>query len=230
MSNYRMLKIDSSNRDSGGTSSEFKITLPRALHKGDVFELLYAHIPQTYFNIDSTNNTFVFNEGGLDLTAVLTPGYYTTSSILVELATSLNSLGSFTYTVSLIANTQRIQITGSSAFSVVAIERSPLGFGVSTGVSLTHIGTAVLNLERHQSLSIDINDITEIEGKNHGSTFIIPSDQDLLVVLEYTPKTSFTQQVNITSDSKVLSVRLKDKDNKTIELHGADWWFLLKAI
>jgi hypothetical protein len=221
MSNYRMLKIDSSNRDSGGTSSEFKITLPRALHKGDVFELLYAHIPQTYFNIDSTNNTFVFNEGGLDLTAVLTPGYYTTSSILVELATSLNSLGSFSYIVSLIANTQRIQITGSSAFSVVAIERSPLGFGVSTGVSLTHIGTAILNLERHQSLLIDIN---------HGSTFVIPSDQDLLVVLEYSPNTSFTQKVNITSDSKVLSVRLKDKDNKTIELHGADWWFLLKAI
>jgi hypothetical protein len=66
-----------------------------------------------------------------------------------------------------------------------------------------------------------------VEGVNHGSTFVIPSDSDILTVLEYTPKTSFTQQVNITSDSKVLSVRLKDKDNKTIELHGAKWWFFL---
>jgi hypothetical protein len=148
-----MLKIDSSNRDSGGTSSDFKITLPRALQKGDVYELLYSHIPQTYFNVDSTNNTFIFNEGGLDLTAFLTQGYYTTTSILVELAT-----GSFTYTVSLIANTQRIQITASDGFSVVAVERSPLGFVASTGTSTQHIGTAILNLERHQSLLIDVND------------------------------------------------------------------------
>ena len=55
--NYRLLKVESASRDSGDPSN-FRVQLPRPLHKGDTFQLELAHIPNTYYNIDASNNTF----------------------------------------------------------------------------------------------------------------------------------------------------------------------------
>jgi hypothetical protein len=64
MANY--LKIDSVNRNSG-TASDFQITLPRAISRGQTYELSYAHIPMTQYNITAKNKDALL---GLDSNGV----------------------------------------------------------------------------------------------------------------------------------------------------------------
>ena len=225
---YRHLKIDSRNRDSG-TATDFRVKLPRSLHKGQCFELVCAHIPQTFHNIDSTNNSFSFVEGSTTQTATLTPGYYTNETIATELQTQMNAVGSYTYTVTLLENTQTLRIYSNGALQVIGSD-SPLGFTTTTGFSTTNFGNEPVNLEKNQSLLIDLNNIVEIEGINYGCTFAVPSDVDVLQVLDWRPGEGYRQHVHITHDTKVLHLRLKDINNKTLDLHGSNWFIILKHI
>ena len=225
----KYLKIDSALRTTG-TPSNFRLKLPRNVLKGEEFELVYAHIPQTFFTLDETNNTFVFDEGGGPLTCLLTPAYYTNASVLTELQTQLNAVGGLTYTVTLAANTQRISVTVASGTFSLGMNGvvSPLGFVADTGVAGSHTATQLLNLERHQSLLLDVNDTLELEGSGYASTFVIPSDVDTLQVVDYTPSDHFRQTMEFRSDTNMLKVRLKDQGNRDIDLKGAEWYMVLK--
>ena len=232
--NYRLLKVESASRDSGDPSN-FRVQLPRPLHKGDTFQLELAHIPNTYYNIDASNNTFTINETGIGVfTVVLTPGFYTNPSAVAELQNQLNDPGwggSLTYTCVVPANTQRVVVTASGNFSVLMSGVSnPFGFAETTVSAASHEGSTIVNTERHQSLNIDLNQTTEVEGVSFGSTFCLPASVNVLQVLDYTSRDSFPQTFTVTSDTKTLSVRLKDSGNETIDLHGSEWFFVLRSV
>lgn len=66
------------------------------------------------FDIDSTNNTLLFNEGGSTLTATITSANYTLSTLAAEIKTQMDSAGALTYTVTANASgTLTIAATGS---------------------------------------------------------------------------------------------------------------------
>lgn len=225
---YRTLYIESSKRSSG-TSSDFKVKMKRNVSKGDCYELAYAHIPITCYTIDGINNTFVFNEGGSNLTATLLQGYYTNSTILTELQARMNAVGALTYTVSFSNLTQKITISATGPFSIrMSGINSPLGFTADTPSAASHSATSLLSLDRLDALHIDINEVIEIEGSNFGTTFVIPNDVNTLQVLEHSPETKFHQRITFTNDTNLFSIRIKDSNNQTINLQGVEWFMILK--
>ena len=234
MSNYRLLKIESSSRLSG-SPTDFKITLPRALQKGSEYKLMYAHIPQSYFNVDSTNNIFSIDYQNTDALIEVPVGYYTASSLATALETALNQemAPSYTVTVTFDEGTQRITIDSPDITFAVKMEDyrdNPFGFESNTAKTYSHSGTSIVNLERYQHLCLDINDIVEVEGIGFGSTFCIPADENILSVVSYSPEKHFPQTVTITNDTKVMHVKLKDKHNQIIDLREADWFFILSVV
>jgi hypothetical protein len=107
---------------------------------------------------------------------------------------------------------------------------SPLGFSANTASNTSFTGTEPVNLERYQSLNIDINNCVETEGINFGTTFCVPSNVDVLQIVDWSPDASFRQRVSFTHDTNLLQVRVKDDDNQVIDLHGAEWFFILRAV
>ena len=67
-----------------GTTSSFIVNLTNCLNPGDFMEVTDIAIPNLWYNIDSYNNTIVFNDGSLR-TAVVIPGYYSNASLLTAL-------------------------------------------------------------------------------------------------------------------------------------------------
>jgi len=70
------------------------------------------------FDIDSTNNTLSFDEGGAALTATISSGNYTLSTLAAEIKTQMDSAGAFTYTVT--ANSSgSMTIAATGAFTLL---------------------------------------------------------------------------------------------------------------
>lgn len=72
-------------------------------------------------DIDSTNNALLFNEGGSTLTATITGGNYTLTTLASEIKTQMDAAGAFTYTVS--ANSSgTLTISATGSFELVACD------------------------------------------------------------------------------------------------------------
>jgi hypothetical protein len=238
MSNY--LKIDSVNRHSG-TASDFQITLPRAISRGQTYELSYAHIPMTQYNITTRNNIFRFDESGVALDAILTPGFYSAISLTVELKRAMEVVGANTYIVSIVNTQFKVQIVGSSSFQIYMVPNHPilgsltngcfeLGFGISSS-GTTHTGSDMLDLEgNNSSISIDINDIIEMDSISQGCTFNLPINVNPLQVLDYSAPVHHIQTVTFHQPTNHLKVRLKDSNNETIDLNSSEWYLILKRV
>jgi hypothetical protein len=82
-------------------------------------ELMNGCIPSYIYNVNTGWNTFMFKEGIVTVTITLTPGYYTEAALLTELQTRLNAIPGKrnTYTVTLNANTKKIQISSTNVVS-----------------------------------------------------------------------------------------------------------------
>jgi hypothetical protein len=230
-----LLKIDSEKRDSG-TSTDFKLKLQHPIQRGENYQLIHAHIPQTQYNIDQFNNFFVFNEGGSDLSAVLSPGYYNATQLMAELKSAMEiaGSGSNTYTIGISPTQYNLTITGSAVFSIkMADVRSackPLGFSSNTGTSLSHTADHFVNMEIENSLEIDINGIVECDSINFGSTFSIPITVNPMQVQEYGPNKITVQTVTFTAPCHRLEIRVKNSKNRTVDLRGSNWYMILKRV
>ena len=97
----------------------------------------------TQYPINSNNNTFIFqeNDTATNITATLTPGNYTGSSIATELQTQMNSVGSNTYSVSYDSGTGKLIISETlpDNFKLVSINEI-FGFEIMTSFEATRTG------------------------------------------------------------------------------------------
>lgn len=238
----RTILLDSSQRNlaSSTSVSDFKMNLPNSLQirKGDIFRLEHISIPITWWTIDpSTVLEFEEDNGPLNFT--IAPGYYNNTTFAQFLQTRLNQLGAFTYTVTVDPVTQRLTITSSADFALGGIGNPSLGnwtqFGF-TNVSLhnqtavSHTAELPLLLDRYRFVYINVNGIGSANDMNNSGTFIIPITENQLSVIDFRTKDSFYQHVKFESDTGVLSIRLTDIQNNTIDLNGRDWYIILKKM
>jgi hypothetical protein len=82
-------------------------------------ELISSIVPKSQYIINSNNNTIYFNEGGSDLTATITEGNYTISTLLAALKSSMDTVGGLTYTLTNDTLTNKITISATGTFSLL---------------------------------------------------------------------------------------------------------------
>lgn len=99
------------------------------------------------FQIDTSNNSLNFSEGGPELTAVLESGDYTLGEFAEVVATALSAIGALDYTASINRNTNVITLSASGTFSILLATGSNIGIsfaglmGFSQVVDLTGAAT-----------------------------------------------------------------------------------------
>jgi len=119
MQKVQYLVINSQDRVSG-YPHQFKAYINPALESFKRVELYNITMPNTIYNITSSNNLIYFLEGSTALVATITPGAYTSTSILAAIGTAMTSasVNSYTYTSTFNQNTFMITITSTGSFSL----------------------------------------------------------------------------------------------------------------
>lgn len=224
------LFIDSVNK-SYGTSSNFQITLDDSLNINNV-KLLNARIPVTWYNIDSLNNTILFNEGAGNLTATLPLGNYNITDLTSELKIQLDSAGLDTYTVTYDSKTMKMTISSSGTFSLLFNTSSSeiweiLGFNkTDTNIASSHVGNNVIDLIRIKYIQIIVPELGIIGHStktNQQYTFLIPVNENRSDIIHYFDNNDFNQiKHQKCKRLSFLNVQLKDQKNREVNLNGSE--------
>lgn len=141
--------------------------------------LTSATIPLTYYGINSSNNTLVFNEGATQCVATIPAGQYSSTSVTSAIATAMNTASAnvITYTVTLSTDTGKFTFSSNSGAITTTINTTtstcqvPLGLGYGTlsgfniAVKLTapNIANLIGPTEIHIRCSNFIGDLYETQ-------------------------------------------------------------------
>ena len=224
----------------GGSTSNFTYMLKKPLDNMTSFKLISAEIPLTYYNVRNNagaidnNNIFYFNEGSTTKQAVLTPGYYTSTTIIPALQTAMNLAGTNTYIVTFNATTGLFTITGTGVWASVYPSFLSvnwlLGFWASASLATIHVADTAPTLDYYQYFYLRL-------GLNSQFCFDETGSQNRIIKIPISNPQGSVQYYFDTSDNKFqlfsntpqqsFTVELLDSDYYPINLNGREYSFTL---
>ena len=211
-----------------------------------VYQCVSAIIPNTQYCVNSTNNLILFsdNTGSTVLTATLSTGNYTSSTLPSAVITALT--GAFgtgaPYTCSYTGTSGCLTIGSSGAIryrfasSTGNTCENILGFqpntdtSASTGYTLPNSiqlqpsgGFLVSILEASSRISVSNNN-------GDGGCLYFPINGSFGSYNIYSSGTYYPQFLRFNIDTKVLTVQIRDSNNRLVPFGGAGWEFLLQRM
>ncbi len=232
--------INSKNRLSPltDTSSDFNVSLNYSLLRITEIEIERVEIPFSFYAINSNNNVLTFNAGANSIT--ITPGNYTTSSLIPELTTKLSAaFAGQSPAVTFSSTTYKLTISKSSAFIVDSYADVPastasysLGFHVSTSSATSVTGDSAINIAGPNYILISSDYFTS--GIQHKTMFSNTSYQSVFwsvpvncapgdIIIENTSIPIRLNSKFTISSTDNIDFRLYDDQNNLLDLNGLDW-------
>lgn len=237
--------IDSADRlDPTSDSGSFQVRLGTLLKNVRSVTLKDLSIPNTLYNINSSNNQIPFVVDEVTYTATLAPGNYTMNSLAVEVgqAMSLAALAiAATFTCTVSANTFKTTIAiNSGEFALLfSSPRTPwkeLGFAnADTEAAESLTGPFVMQLGLPGYLFVSVREFNAGDnyiGTINGNTasFYVPvtanggditfySQRDFSQTLCFQPEIGALQ---------MLTISLRDRLGNPVSLNGSDWRMLME--
>jgi hypothetical protein len=226
--------VESRNRNFG-TATDFQIQLRRPLRAKEV-ALLQANIPNTVYNVSSSNNLIRFNDGSARI-ATVAPGIYTAFSLKGAVETAFVASGtSLTFTFTYVPSTLKVTIAATGPFSLSFLDTTNsmaniLGFEDSnTASAASHSGTKVVNLITPPLLlTLDFADTNVYCTSEFSGTFVIPVNAEGGYLMQF-QQSDFAQKTEVSqTDIQNFRVRLTTTNNAPVDLNGSEWNFLLRV-
>lgn len=258
MSFQNTLVLDSRDK-TYGTNNNAQFNLSRSITGITKIDLAAITIPATGFIFTNgnqvvdnystniiQNNLIIFNEGGANLTATITPGSYSESLLVTHISAIMTAAGALVYTAS-IQNTpsitKKLIIEGSGIFTIVNVGQvgvpyKRLGFALQNYLSVniagteTVISTYPIDIAPPRVMYVNFGSLnmnTIIEGKSDSITSgniaaLLIADSFEISTFTKNSAYSFTfkQRVDVVSS---ITVSIYDKD-RSYELLN-DWVIIL---
>lgn len=226
--------IDSRDRLSSSTSSaDFQFRLPNAINNIRSVELKQGAIPNTIYNVRSSNNMIKFTRSSILYTAIITPKAYNVTDLATAIAAAMNALDSNTYTCTYDSSTMKLTIAGTGAF-VINFGSSTLwreiGWNnIDTTSATSQVAPNVVNLSVSMIYIVisKLSSNQQITTNQEGFTFTVMNNVDNGAIIYYEPNSPRVIKVNNLSLAEYISVKLATR-NETLDLNGADWQCLLR--
>lgn len=236
--NMKRVKLSSAQRATGSTSiGDFRLALSEPLDGR--YKLVELFLCNSAYNIDATNNVIYWNESGGsgDLSATVTPGYYSAPSLATAVAaamTTATGTGSV-FTGAYSGATGKIAFTSTPStplvFSFDVHTTNSIGayIGYVGGEDPALGGTLVANVAPLLSYNIQVNGVAAVvESKGNGFSFVIPANANSLEYILYHPHPSYVQQIIVPRASTV-GIRVVNDAGTTITLLS-DWYMILEQV
>jgi hypothetical protein len=230
----RKLVINSRDRDySSQTSNNFTVQLTRPI-KATTVKLDAVDIPNTIYNVNSSNNVIYFNDG-TNRTATVTPGNYTAQTLKTAVDAAFAASGTaLTITYSYSSQTMKVTITASGAITLTFGTNTTnsmaqlLGYpSVNSSSSTTQVASYALQLTSLPLLlTLDfVNNNYFTTGEKY-SSFIIPVNAEGGYTISYRSAMDFPQSATSTTPFLIqqFTVKLTNFDATFVELNGGEWW------
>lgn len=237
MSFHRELLLQSANRtDSNAETNSFKIVFNHAFH--GVFEVRWITIPNTYYNVNSTNNQIYFEESVAGaLTGTLATGSYTSTTLPSAIVTAMEAASALTYTVTYSATLSSLTITPSSgtlafnyATNTTNSAHKVMGFDVSdTGLAASQTGPNPIQLAAPLSIGINI-------AEAHSENYVTSDEKQATLIVPYISEfNSFVYQSSdihrqflmFKNPVNTLNVTVIDTNSGTqVDLNKGEWEML----
>ena len=168
------LLLSSQDRVSESTSSsDYYLNLVEPISGS--YQLQHILIPNSFYSIVAGENDVIYFYDGSNRTATLTAGVYTTTTLIAEIDTQMDSAGANAHTTTYSATTQRITIGSASAETLLLSNAlftadRVIGFQSTTDTAsaTSHVGDSVPQLNRDVALLIRISG-------SRGETYLNPS-------------------------------------------------------
>ena len=218
---------------SSASSTDFEVILYSTLSNVSKIQLNWIQIPNSIYNISSSNNIVTFTENATLKTATIPVSAYNSDELATELASILTTAsgGYNTYTVTYNTETYMFTFSATNAFmlncSKAKFPYHELGFSNSDTSSATSITSSyIVSLEQPNELIVSIHETDSllITGDTQfGATFIIPNKAFLGEVLTFVSNVPMYMVLSEHTTITNLCIGLKDRYRNTIGLNGADW-------
>lgn len=222
----------SSDQFTDGDNNRPEFRLSHQLQKVRKIKVANAVVPVSYYNVNSNNNTFSWEEdaGGGAITSTLTAGNYTSTTFATELKTQMDAdtNNAATYTVTISAATNKMTISAAANFSISVANSSKLtGFSSASASATSHIGADVVNLAGPNQLYLRSNVATRIE-----TDAVIKNDKIFNNVLAIVPinvntfdvvykSFDYTQYFDADIDIQDIDFYFTDDQDTQIDFNGA---------
>ena len=193
----------------------------------------------SFYNVNSNNNTIVWNENETDKMSTLTIGSYTGSQLASELATKLTADGVEIYTGTYDSKTGKITISNPSLTFYLDFtttnNHSLFGFtqGVSnSGISLTSPNVCDLSPIKHIYMKINDNDTDIISSSNYFHASLDFNDNSTFGdVMRYKSKDSYLPFIlSFDRPTKLIKYKFIDIDQNEIDFNGVNWTLHLRKL
>lgn len=232
----QLIRIRSADRESGYTENDFVVKTRRLL---GTYLLAHALIPNTAYHIKTgINDTFQLNVATVGTeTITIPPGYYTTTTLVSNLTTALNAPAAFSgLTCTYDQVSGKLSFThGSLAISIVGTAPM-IGWSSATATPATTItADDVLVLITVNTYQIHIDGC---EGQVRNGTGVIVDPTFIVEVgfensqefVHFKSSEDLQQLIYFPTEQAELRIQVKDEAGRAVDLHGADWAFILRKI
>ena len=227
--------INSKDRASfSNSSSDFTIELRDPLEGR--YKIVSAIIPNTFYNVVAGQNDKIYFNDGTNKSAVIPAGNYSVNTLPGAIKTAMDAVSSIVFTVTINSITNKMTITGDSAFSLnfgtfTSSSIAPLiGFAyTNTNSAVSHVGGNVVDLAYPRSVIVDINQTTNVQslnGLSYGSLWF-PVETNGNDVTFFKSEADYAMFITLQRCTR-LQVRLRDDQGNSLSLNGADMQILLK--
>lgn len=235
MANYKYVIINSFDRTGGAGDTDFYVTLNGTFREEfDQVGLVNCIMTNSFYNVDSTNNTFDFEEdAGGDVSATITAGNYSLGDMLTALKTAMEAVSpnTRTYTLTSSTITGKITITGSAGtFSVLTTGGLNLMLGFSrstaTGQNLANTAPRIYNFSRYSFLNLQCSACksdtfnTINGGRQNILSFIPVTESSNGDILSFRPNDINWVDISDRTSTDQIAIRLTDDNNNIIDLNG----------
>ena len=232
----QLIRIRSADRESDYDENNFVVKTRRLL---GTYLVEHALIPNTAYHIKTgINDTFQLNLASVgERTITIPPGFYTSTSLVNNLATAANAASGFSgITCAYDTVSGKLSLThGSLALSIVGTAPA-LGWSVATATPATTItADDVLVLVTVNTYQIHIDgcegQVRNGTGILRDPTFIVECGfETAQEFIHFKSSEDLQQLIYFPVQQSELHIRVKDEAGRAVDMNGADWAFILRKI
>lgn len=234
--NSGLLYVDSRRRNYG-TSNDFSISWSEDIEM-DAVGLLSVVMPNTIYNVNSTNNSITITEGATTKTVSVPAGIYNIAGLLTVLGTELTNDGTLTgtYSLTLDPTTQKVVASCSTNFTIVPDSdgdglATSLGFTVAQAQASSRTANQLYDISGERSVYIQLDLPLSSRFNNErrdiiGVVPIVEAEFGGIISKSY----ESSEQMIYFADRQFinsLNVRLIDGKGRLVDLNGVEWSFEL---
>lgn len=237
----KYLHIDSQLR-TNGTFHDFRIEIKPAIFSVQKIKLIALNLPNTYYNVNSSNNIIYFTDGDLNFQAEIPPGVYDILTLPPVIADVMTNGSGFdgNVTVTFDDSTLLLSITATSLISLqfgtfqTNSMATLLGFNlIDTALLLTNTANNIINLSIPSCIFIRINEFSQMCRSTNGynATFAIypqgDSGTDTIFFNNATYEMECGHTISLLNQLNISLINPKDGSFYEID---TDWSMMLELI